>query len=169
MLLIVTWKQGGYNLTSKKNKQENFREMIGRIFDHAQLRAMERYGLMFTHDIQNTIREDIKNKVFNILLQVPESTRMVVRGRVQGQPVTMVYCERLEVVITFLHNNWVSTDTDEFYILMKDRRKPNNPSATKENINKGKGIRLATRPIRKMKTPRHLSSIKVHMADGWED
>lgn len=155
---------------SKKRKNENYKDMIGRWFDHAQLRAMERYALRFSHEIQSVIREDIKKKVFNIMLEIPNSDRIVVRGRVCDEVVTMIYSTKHDVVVTFLHNNWVSTDTDEFYIMYKSRRKPKNPShGGRQQVPKGGKIKVNEHQRRKLKAPRAKELVEQHIHKNWED
>lgn len=90
-----------------------------RWFLHAQERAMERYGIVYDKQTQDTIIKDYHHQVFNTLLKIPKTCRLVLRGRVQDVVATFVYDTRHDVVVTFLQNKWVKQDPidpEEMYI-----------------------------------------------------
>lgn len=147
---------------SKKNS-ENYKLMLGRWFEHAQQRAMERYGIAYTDEILVRIRGDVKNNVFNKLLDVPNSKRVVLRGRLLDEVVTFIYCMKHNAVITFLHNNWVSTDTEEFYILSSERRKYK--KARRKNTEKGANVYVGGH-LRKSSSPKPKPT--EPSVDDWE-
>ena len=132
--------------------KETYHQMIQRWYDHAQLRAMERYGISYSSDVQAQIRSDHKKNVFNKLMDIPNSNRVVLRGRILDNVVTFIYSIKHNVVITFLHNNWVSTDTSEFYMLSSNRRKPK--AQRKNSVSKGGKVNVNMKAIRKAKAPR---------------
>ena len=126
--------------------------MIKRWFKHAQLRAMERYGFEYNGALQAQIRSDYKKNVFNKLMDIPNSDRVVLRGRLVDTIVTFIYSTKHNVVITFLHNNWVSTDTAEFYLLSSVKRKPK--IRRRNSLSRGGRLSVNSKAIRKLKAPR---------------
>ena len=96
---------------------------------HASSRAMERYGIAFTPEVQQELIKHYDSGSFTILLTLESNPhRKVVQGVIDGTKVTFVYDELHNSVITFLHNTWVKTDAidvDELYISKRreERRK----------------------------------------------
>ena len=143
--------------------------MLDRWFDHAALRAMERYGIRFSHEIQNQMKDDVKQNVFNVLLRIPNSDRIVIRGRVLDTVVTAIYSTNHKVVVTFLHNSWVLTDTSEFYLMSKNRRKSNNKKEETKVPKGGNMVKIGHNHMRKLKAPRDKALVESQSLDGWED
>jgi hypothetical protein len=148
------------------SKEENYKAMLGRWFDHAQQRAMERYGILYTEELQRQVVMDIGNLVYNKLLDIPKSSRAVYRGRLCEEVVTFIFCQKHKTIITFLHNTWVDTDTEEFYVLSSNRRKYSNLKR-KDRLSKGGHLRMhGSGRLRKVRAPRKIQDYKAQ--EDWE-
>ena len=135
-----------------------------RWFKHAQARALERYALVYDEQLLHVIKKDVKNNVFNKLLEIEDTDRVVYRGRIQDNVVTFIYSTQHEAVITFLHNNWVETDTSEFFILQKRKGKKHKKS---RKIDKGGNLRVGAKARRKLKSRKdgRTDSVEDQMRD----
>lgn len=138
-----------------KRRKNNYKKMLARWLEHAQLRAMERYGIAYSSNVQFLVRKDIENNVFNLLLEIPNSTRVVYRGRLLDNVVTFIFCKQHNAVITFLCNTWVDTDITEFDILTyRDRKRNKHKNKPKKQLSTGGNMKVNDKSLRKLRSPR---------------
>jgi len=158
-----------------KIKKNNDLILKDRWFTHSKQRAMERYGISYTKSLLQVVQKDFSDNVFNVMLEIPNTSRVVLRGRILDKVVTFIYETTHHAVITFLHNSWVSGDSSEFLILSYKTRKGNSSKrlGKSKRLNKQGKVKLNAKILRKLKSPvRHKllnrRSSKEHIAEQFE-